>query len=81
MFAVTLKIMTHMSVLSGRQITMNRVNGTRTLCKTKFHSLEKYGEIYGIKKFTLQAGIFRKNIGIFSETQKIHKEIVSTRLT
>ncbi|MBO4653581.1 MAG: hypothetical protein J5649_09735, partial [Lachnospiraceae bacterium] len=52
-FTVTLKIMTHMGILSDRQITLYRIHAQKRLCKRNFYFGGKHVEIknslYGCK--------------------------------
>ena len=45
MFTVTLKIMTHMGILSDRQITLYRIHAQKRLCKRNFYFSGKHVEI------------------------------------
>ncbi|MBO4653639.1 MAG: hypothetical protein J5649_10030, partial [Lachnospiraceae bacterium] len=44
-FTVTLKIMTHMGILSDRQITLYRIHAQKRLCKRNFYFSGKHVEI------------------------------------
>ena len=63
MFTVTLKIMTHMGILSDRQITLYRIHAQKRLCKRNFYFSGKHVEI--------------KN-SPYGRGEKVHRKLVNT---
>ena len=61
MFTVTLKIMTHMGILSDRQITLYRIHAQKRLCKRNFYFSGKHVEIKNSLYVNGVCGVAMKN--------------------